>query len=110
MVPVLVECIGGRFQATVFGNSGIQAEGITKDEAMEALKRMLDSRVADAWAKSRAEPARAELLWIDGPKSGGGPTWPPRPEPTPEEIELVREMVAEIYRERDAQKAAEFPG
>ncbi len=109
MVPVLVETIGDRFRATLFGDSGIRTEGATKDEAMAALRRALDSRVADAWAKARAEPTRAELVWMDGPKCGAGQTCPPRPAPTPEEIEATEEMVTEIYRERDAQKAAEFP-
>lgn len=95
MLPVLVEPLDGRYQASVPGAPGLRAEGATRDEAVAALRADLDARYA-----------RGELVWVDPPTITNPP--PPR-RFTQEEIEATREMVAEMYRARDAQKVAEFP-
>lgn len=107
MIPILVEDRDGVFRATLFGSPDLQAEAGSKREAIATLQAMVAARVeADRGVASRA---RSELLWADGPRMGlAEPTWPPQVY-DPLEAELSRELVAEIYRERDAQKAREFP-
>jgi hypothetical protein len=94
-VPVLVEQQGGTFAATVSGAPRVRGEGATREQAVAAAAEQL-----------RGAVARGEVVFVDVP------TDPPVPARnySAEDIEAMREMTAEIYRERDRQKAAEFPG
>ncbi len=91
--PILVQPHGGRFQASVLGSPAMAADGATKEEAVAAVA-----------ARLRAGLSAGEVVLMDIPSA---PLSACRY--TDEEIEVMREQVAEIYRERDAQKAAEFP-
>lgn len=91
-VPVWVEQTNGRFVASAAGHPQVRAEADTRDAAVEYVRRMIADRTA-----------AGELVFVD-------PTTPPSPTPwTEEERAIMRQVVADIYRERDAQKAAEFP-
>lgn len=92
-VPVWVEQSNGKFTATIIGAPQVKAEGSTKEQAVAAVTAQLSARVTSG-----------EVVLVNVPNP---PT--PRREITAEEAEIMREMCAEIYRERDAQKAAEFP-
>lgn len=91
--PVLVQTQAGRFQASVLGSPAMVAEGATKEEAITALRENINQRFA-----------KGELVLLDVPHRAvtdfAGLF---KDDPT------LQEMVEEIYRERDAQKAAEFP-
>jgi hypothetical protein len=91
-VPIWVEQQGGTFTATVIGAPRLKAEGATKEQAVAAATAQLQDRVT-----------AGEVVLVNVP------TPPPARNYAPEEIELMRELCAEAYRERDAQKAAEFP-
>jgi hypothetical protein len=91
-VPVLVEQSNGKFTATVIGAPQVTAEGATKEQAVTAITAELSARMA-----------AGEVVLVNVPAP-----LPPR-NYTPEDVEAMREMCAEIYRERDAQKAAEWP-
>jgi hypothetical protein len=91
-VPVWVEQKNGKFTAAVLGAPQVHAEEATKEQAVAAVTAQLRSRVATG-----------EVVLVDVP----APL--PSRQYTEGDIEAMREMVAEIYRERDAQKAAEFP-
>lgn len=93
MFPVLVEPIDGRFQASVPGAPALRADGETKDDAIAALRAELEDRYA-----------RGELVWLDIPRVGITDL-PDRHRDDP----YLREICEEAYRQRDAQKAAEFP-
>lgn len=90
-VPVWVEQKDGTFTATVLGSPHLRAEGPTAGVAVQTLRAALgDGRL------------RGDLVFVDVPE-------PPRRPYTEEELEVTREMLAEIYRERDEQKRREFP-
>ena len=91
-VPVWVEQSNGTFTASVLGAPQVSASGATKEQAVSAVTAQLRSRVT-----------AGELVLVDVP--------PPLPfrNVSPADAAALREMCAEIYRERDAQKAAEFP-
>jgi hypothetical protein len=91
-VPVWVEQTNGKFIATVLGAPQVKAEGATKEQAVAGVTKQVQHRIASG-----------EVVIVSVP------TPVPTRQYTPEEIEAMREMCAEIYRERDAQKAAEFP-
>ena len=91
--PILVEQKDGTFTASVVGAPAMAAAGATKDEAVAAVA-----------ARFRAGVAAGEVVLVDVPES---PL--PANRYTDQELEVMREQVAKIYRERDAQKAAEFP-
>lgn len=95
MLPVTVELVGGGFRASVFGNPTVSADGATRDEAIGRLRTDL---------RGRAD--RGELVWVDVPTAVPGDF---AGRYTAEEADLARQMVADIYRERDEQKAREFP-
>jgi hypothetical protein len=90
-VPVWVEQQNGTFIATVLGVPDLRADGPTANSAVAALRTLL-----------RESRARGELVFVDIPE-------PPRRPYTEDELEVTREMVAEIYRERDEEKRREFP-
>jgi hypothetical protein len=91
--PILVQPHAGKFQASVLGSSAMVAEGTTKEEALSALRTRIHQRLANGELVLLDVPHRAVTdfagLFQDDP--------------------TLEEMVKEIYRERDAQKAAEFP-
>ena len=91
-VPIWVEQSEGRFTATVLGAPQVKAEGLTREQAVAAVTAQLRNRVT----------AR-EVVLVNVPE--------PLPfrEVSPEDAAAWRELGEEIYRERDAQKAAEFP-
>ncbi len=88
-VPVWVEQSDGKFTATVIGAPQVAADGATKEQAVAAVTAQLRNRMA-----------AGEVVPVDVPAP-----LPPR-NYTTEEVEAMREMCAETYRERDAQKAA----
>lgn len=95
MMPVLVESNGVGFRASVYGAPALAADGATREEAVETLRTDLLTR-AD----------RGELVWLDIPRAVPSDF---AGRYTEEEAEITRQMVADIYRERDEQKAREFP-
>lgn len=95
MMPVLVETNGGGFRASVYGAPAIAADGATREEAVETLRTDLVARAG-----------RGELVWLDIPKAIPSDFVGRY---TEEEAEITRKVVADIYRERDEQKAREFP-
>jgi hypothetical protein len=92
-VPVWVEQSNGKFTATVLGAPQVKAEGATKEQAVAAVTAQLRDRVTTG-----------EVVLVDVP-----PAPLPFRQVSPEEAAAWRELCEEIYRERDAQKAAEFP-
>jgi hypothetical protein len=95
MMPVRYQDADGECRAELLTVPGVVGVGATRYEALTALRRELAHRAE--WG---------EIVWAYFPMPGET-NW--RREPTPEEIAATEEMIAEIYRERDAQKAAEFP-
>lgn len=95
MFSVLVEPKSSGYQAIVVGMPNLKADGATRDEAVIALKASLN-----------ATAARGDLLTIDVPTLAISDTAGSYRDG---EAEILREICAEIYRERDAEKAAEFP-
>ena len=91
-VPVWVEQSNGTFTASVLGAPQVKAEGATKEQAVSAVTAQLQNRMT-----------AGEVVLVDVPESL------PFRDVSPEDAAALREMCAEIYRERDAQKAAEFP-
>jgi uncharacterized NAD(P)/FAD-binding protein YdhS len=96
-LPVWVEQQNGRFTATVLGAPQLRADGATKEEAVTALRAALTVRVV-----------AGELVFVDAePK--GLVTLAGRYADDEEAREMWDEIVTEIYRQRDEQKAQEFP-
>ena len=96
-VPVLVESQNGTFTASVLGNPSVQATGDTKEKAVAALTADLSGRVV-----------AGDLVFVDVQPKGlqnlagkykDDPAWKA----------MWDEIAAEIYRQRDEQKALEFP-
>ena len=91
--PILVQPDGSRFQASVLGSPTMAADGATKEEALAALRASINQRLA-----------KGELVLLDVPHRAvtdfAGLF---KDDPT------LDDLVEEAYRERDAQKAAEFP-
>lgn len=90
--PILVTQTNGTFTASVLGAPQVTAEGATKDQAVSAVTAQLQTRLT-----------AGEVVLVTVPEPlpfGPG---------TPEAAESWRELCEEIYRERDAQKVAEFP-
>lgn len=94
-VPVWVEHQNGKFTATVLGAPEVRAEGVTKDEAVAAVRARLAER-----------SLAGELVFVEpqGIEALAGRY---------AEDEISRqaweEVVAEIYRQRDEEEAREFP-
>jgi predicted RNase H-like HicB family nuclease len=95
-IPVWVEQQNGKFTASVPGTPQLRATGETRDDAIRALSQLL-----------LVYQARGALVAVSIPEVPVAEV--PRRQPTEEEVEATREMVAEIYRERDRLKAQEFP-
>ncbi|MDY3553967.1 hypothetical protein R5W24_003081 [Gemmata sp. JC717] len=89
--PIFVTQSNGTFTASVLGDPRVASEGATKEQAVAAVTAQLQTRVT-----------AGEVVLVNVPA-------PAPPRYTDDEIALMREMCDEIYRERDAQKAAEFP-
>jgi hypothetical protein len=95
-VPVWVEQQNGKYTASVPGVPQLRASAETRDDAIRALSQLVV-----------VFQARGALVAVNMPEVPVAEV--PRRQPTEEETEATREMVAEIYRERDRQKAQEFP-
>lgn len=96
-VPVWIEQQNGTFTATVLGAPGLRAVADTRDKAVAALRGEVAVRLS-----------AGELLMMDVEPRGvlalagkyqDDPGWK----------ESWDEIVREAYRERDEQKAREFP-
>jgi hypothetical protein len=92
-VPVWIEQSNGKFIATVLGAPQVKAEAPTKEQAVAAVTKQV-----------RNATAQGQVVFVDvgfvGVSALAGKF---KDDPTLEDI------VKEAYRERDAQKAAEFP-
>ncbi len=93
MMPVLVEPSGSGYRASVYGAPAVAADAPTRDEAIAALQVELGRRTR-----------QGELVWLDVPKVGVTDL-----ARAFEADQHMDELVAEIYRQRDAEKAALFP-
>jgi len=91
--PILVQPHDGRFQASVLGSPTMAADGATKEEALTALRTNINQHFA-----------KGELVLLDVPyRAVTDFAGLFKDDPTLEDI------VKDFYRERDAQKLAEFP-
>jgi alpha-D-ribose 1-methylphosphonate 5-phosphate C-P lyase len=91
-IPVWVEQQNGRFMASVLGAPQVSADASTKEQAVAAVTALFQNRMTSG-----------EVVIVNVP------TPLPFRQVSPEETEAWRELREEIYRERDAQKAAEWP-
>lgn len=91
--PILVTQTNGTFTASVLGSPEVAAEGPTKEQAVAAVTEQLRARVA-----------AGEVVLVNVPSGVSA-----RRRYSDEELAILREQTAEIYRQRDAQKAAEWP-
>jgi hypothetical protein len=91
-VPIGIEQTNGKFTATVLGAPQVKAEGATKEQAVAAVTAQLQSRMT---------AGEVVLVNVSAPL--------PFRQVSPEDAAAWRELCEEIYRERDAQKASEWP-
>jgi hypothetical protein len=91
--PILVQPQNGRFQASVLGSPAMTADGATKEEALTALRANIHHRFASGELVLLDVPYRAVTDFAGLFEN----------DPT------LEDLVKDIYRERDAQKAAEWP-
>jgi hypothetical protein len=91
-VPVWVEQSNGKFTASVLGSPQVKADGATREQAIAAVTARLQSAVAHGEVVLVSVPAALPFRQV-----------------SPEDAAAWRELCEEIYRERDAQKAAEWP-
>lgn len=96
-IPVWVEQTDGKFTASVLGANPLKATGDTREEAIRAVSQLVQISIR-----------RSALVFVEVPNVPVRDV--PRRECTAEEIAATREMVAEIYRQRDEEKTLEFPG
>lgn len=96
-VPVCVEQLNGTFTASVLGAPAVKACGATKDDAVAALRSEMNAR------QSAGELSFIEL------ETKGLQTLAGRYATDEVAREMWDELVTEIYRQRDEQKAQEFP-
>jgi hypothetical protein len=89
--PVLVTHANGTFTASTLGTPSVSAAGATKEAAVAAVTAQL-----------RAGAVAAEVVFVD--VDADAPTDYPITDPAA----AWRELCADVYRERAAQKAAEF--
>ena len=90
--PILVSQSNGTFTASVLGAPQVSANGTTKEQAVSAITAVLRNRMT-----------AGEVVLVNIPEPF------PFREVSPEDAAAWRELCEEIYRERDAQKAAEWP-
>lgn len=84
----------GHFIASLHGDEQYRGEGPSRDSAITSLLAILDQRGIDEIVE--IEWPRRDLLSLAGSYQGL-------------DAELLDDIIAEAYRERDAEKAAEFP-
>jgi len=87
--PILVTHANGTFTASAFGTPTVSAAGATKEAAVAAVTAQL-----------RAGAVAAEVVFVDVDAHAADPITDP--------AAAWRELCTSVYRERDAQKAAEF--
>jgi predicted RNase H-like HicB family nuclease len=92
--PILVTQSNGTFTASVLGAPQVAAEGPTREQAVATVTEQLRARVT-----------AGEVVLVNVP-APAPPTFGPV---SAEDAAAWRELCSEIYRERDAQKAAEWP-
>lgn len=92
-VPVWIEQSNGIFTATVLGAPGLRGVADSRDKAVAALRGEVEVRLS-----------AGELLMMDVEPEGITPLFG-RYKGDPS----LREIAADIYRERDELKAQEFP-
>lgn len=92
-LPVWVEQTNGTFTARVLGATGLAASAATREQAVSAL-------VADLAVRQ----TRGELVMVNVPPAPAAPHGH-----TPEDRDYLDEIVRDIYRARDEEKAREFP-
>jgi hypothetical protein len=90
-LPVHVEQTNGTFIASLLGDSKVRADGPTREAALESLRaELLRKRAAGELVWLTIEPLGVTDLagiWADDP--------------------TLDDMVAEIYRQRDAERPTE---
>lgn len=85
----------GRFVANLHGDTDIRGDGTTEDAAVVALEVELERRQRSGELRLIRFP-KVAVTDLVGTYSG-------------EEAEVLREICAEAYRQRDEEKAREFP-
>jgi hypothetical protein len=99
-IPILVEPIeGGRFRARAGEPFGLQAEGATKAEAVEALKHVIDARLQNG--------AEIGLLTVTPPQRAPAKDLPFRKDELYKTDWTYRELQEAMAEARDAE---ELPG
>ena len=94
-LPMLVRPMNGHYQAMLYGSEVYLAEGPTREAAIAALETRLSKKESpEEWVT--IEWPKAALSDFAGTVTG-------------DEAEAWDEICREIYRERDAEKAREFP-
>ena len=84
----------GHFTASLHGDEQFRGEGPSRDSAISSLLEQLDKRGIDEIVE--IEWPRRDILALSGSYQSI-------------DAELLDDIIAEAYRERDAEKAAEFP-
>jgi hypothetical protein len=96
-LPVWVEQRNGTFTASVLGAPGVCAVADSREKAVDAIRAEIESRLTTG-----------ELLLLDV-KTQGMMSLAGRYAGDEQSREMWDELVAEIYRQRDEEKAREFP-
>lgn len=99
-LPVWVEQVNGHFTATLLGAPQVRAEGGSRDAALAALRAQVGER-----------QMAGQLLFVDIEPAGvlGLAELARRHENDPGWHEMWDRIKEEAYRERDEEKAREFP-
>lgn len=99
-VPVWVEQVNGHFTATVVGRPDVRADGPTREAALAGVRTLIaDRRATGELVFLGDEPAGAGGLLELSRRHQNDPGW----------HEYWDEVKAHIQRERDEEKAREFP-
>jgi len=86
-IPVLVTPLENRFEAVLVGSPEVRAQGLSRGDAIEALKAQLAERTQ-----------RGDLVWVDFE-----PFIRHRVAGSFEDDDTLPDLCAEIYRQRDAE-------
>ncbi len=90
-LPVYIEQTNGTFTASVLGDAKVRAEGPTREAALDSLR-----------AELARKKSAGELVWLTVEPVGVtdlARIWADDP--------TLDDMIAEIYRQRDAERPAE---
>ena len=98
--PVWVEQVNGHFTASLLGRPEVRADGPTREAALAAVRVVLaDRRPAGELVWLEDEPAGAAGVAEIARKYANDPGW----------HDLWDQIKRDAYRERDEEKAREFP-